>query len=103
MACDGLAQVLGYCLAHPWCKCDPAGLYQRYSTTAGQDTLYIHDMVVAPKARGRGIAEQFLRQVEQHASALQAEQLESLGRRTRCGALLGSPWLYAQPHQQKSA
>ena len=74
VACDG-EQVLGYCLAHPWCKCDPAGLYQCYSTTAGQDTLYIHDMVVAPKARGRGIAEQFLRQVEQHASALQAEQL----------------------------
>lgn len=74
VAWDG-EHVLGYCLAHPWCKRDPAGLYQCYATTAGQDTLYIHDMVVAPKARGRGIAEQFLRQVEQHASALQAEQL----------------------------
>ncbi|MGL4205307.1 MAG: GNAT family N-acetyltransferase [Aeromonadaceae bacterium] len=74
VACQG-DRLLGYCLAHPWCKSTPAGLYQCYPTTAGRDALYIHDVVVSPSVRGLGVARQFLRHIEQQAARLQAEQL----------------------------
>ena len=59
--------LLGYCLAHPWRKQTPASLYHCYSQPSGHETLYIHDMVVSAKARGRGIARAFLRHLEQLA------------------------------------
>lgn len=60
-------KLLGYCLAHPWSKQTPASLYHCYSQPSGHETLYIHDMVVSTKARGRGIARAFLRHLEQLA------------------------------------
>ena len=45
----------------------PASLYHCYSQPSGHETLYIHDMVVSAKARGRGIARAFLRHLEQLA------------------------------------
>ena len=74
VACDG-ERLLGYCLAHPWCKAIPAGLYVCYDRAAGAEALYIHDVVVSPSDRGRGVAEQFLHHIEQQASRLQVEQL----------------------------
>lgn len=38
------------------------------------DTLYLHDMAIAPSARGKGIKHQLLNQVLQQAQALQLQQ-----------------------------
>ena len=75
VACSG-EQLLGYCLAHPWSKEEPASLYHCYAEPKGHTSLYIHDMVVAPSARGKGIARSFLTQLEQLARQRHAERVE---------------------------
>lgn len=47
----GLLRILG--------KEEPASLYHCYAEPKGHTSLYIHDMVVAPSARGKGIARLF--------------------------------------------
>ncbi len=61
VACRG-AQILGYCLAHPWEARQPAALYRCYPHPAGEESLYIHDVVVSPAAQGLGIARRFVEQ-----------------------------------------
>lgn len=74
VACSG-EQLLGYCLAHPWSKEEPASLYHCYAEPKGHSSLYIHDMVVAPSARGKGIARSFLTQLEQLARQRQQPEM----------------------------
>lgn len=56
------SEIIGYCLAHPWTREQPAGLYRCYAQPAGEDCLYIHDVVVSPAAQGLGIARRFVEQ-----------------------------------------
>lgn len=68
-------EVVGYCLAHPWCADKPAGLYQCYRQPAGHECLYIHDVVISPSAQGMGIARRFLTHLEALARRHQQKQL----------------------------
>ena len=74
VACRG-SEVIGYCLAHPWSKEEPASLYHCYAEPKGHTSLYIHDMVVVPSARGKGIARSFLTQLEQLACQRQQPEM----------------------------
>lgn len=49
--------LLGYVLAHPWAHPVPPALYQPTRPHEAQGSwMFIHDMAVAPEARGRGVA-----------------------------------------------
>lgn len=60
-------EVVGYCLAHPWLADEPASLYRIYPQPAGHQGLYLHDMVVSPRAQGRGIARRFMAHLQHKA------------------------------------
>ncbi|BDM63445.1 hypothetical protein NFHSH190041_08970 [Shewanella sp. NFH-SH190041] len=56
-------RVVGYCLAHPWRGAPPA-LNQQLPTQISQpDTLYLHDMALAPQAQGLGAGQAMLKQL----------------------------------------
>ena len=62
-------ELLGYILTHPWPLPDiPPPLYQptRIEQTGGS-TLFIHDLAVAPRARGYGVAHALFSQIYQVA------------------------------------
>jgi GNAT superfamily N-acetyltransferase len=49
--------VAGYVLAHPWRRLAPPALNTRLGALpADADCLYLHDVALAPSARGRGAA-----------------------------------------------
>lgn len=69
--------VHAYCFAHPGCAGEPAPLNETTATTllANANTLYIHDIAVAPAARGQQLAQLALRQL---VSIAEQQQLASL-------------------------
>lgn len=52
-------KIIGYCLAHPWLFGTPPALAQQLSPCPQPDTLYLHDMALAPLARGQGLGQAF--------------------------------------------
>ena len=73
---DGTGGCLGYAVAHPWTDGPPPKL----DTPLGvlpqpADCFYIHDVVVAPEARGHGLA---VRAVEVLLTAAQAYRYAAL-------------------------
>lgn len=60
-------QVVGYCLAHPWHAGPPPGLDKEYEPVVDASLLYVHDVVVAPQARGLGVAAAFLQRASEQA------------------------------------
>ena len=64
---DGIA---GYVLAHPWRRLAPPALNARLDALpADPDCLYLHDVALAPSARGRGAAAAALARLDALAQA----------------------------------
>lgn len=54
---DGGRRILGYALSHPWILGEPPALDTCLGTLPSEaDTYYIHDVALAPEARGTGAA-----------------------------------------------
>lgn len=68
-------QVVGYCLAHPWHAGPPPCLDREYAPVADPSLLYLHDVVVAPQARGLGVASAFLQCASTQAQAYRLPRL----------------------------
>ncbi|WP_028773248.1 GNAT family N-acetyltransferase [Shewanella waksmanii] len=64
-------KIIGYCLAHPWLFGTPPALAQQLSPCSQPDTLYLHDMALAPLARGQGLGQAFFHQLLQQCQQLQ--------------------------------
>lgn len=74
IACLGPTCV-GYCFAHPWKLGFPPSLDCCYEQPLGTECLYIHDVVVAPQARGLGVAQAFFQQLERLAQSKAYRQM----------------------------
>ncbi|MGL4475901.1 MAG: GNAT family N-acetyltransferase [Shewanella sp.] len=73
--CDD-EQVIGYCLAHPWRQHQPPALNQALKQPMNDaDTLYLHDMALAPAARGKSGAQRMLTHLKQAALELNLTSL----------------------------
>lgn len=90
------SEIIGYCLAHPWTGEQPAGLYRCYAQPAGEDCLYIHDVVVSPQAQGTGIAGRFLTRLETLARKDRRKQISLV-------AVQGADRFWARHHFQPRA
>ena len=67
LALDG-DEALGYLLAQPTYAQSPAELHAPATTApADADALFLHDLVIAPHARGRGIGHWLIESAFQHA------------------------------------
>ncbi len=63
-------RMAGYGIAHPWRRGDPPRLDTfLQALPARPDTLFIHDIAIAPHARGQGAAAAFLADAADTASA----------------------------------
>ena len=66
----GKKRVVGYLLGHPWRSDSAVALHQELEELPEEcDSLYLHDMAVAPEMRGRGVGELLLRRFEEAARA----------------------------------
>ncbi|MCG9695853.1 GNAT family N-acetyltransferase [Shewanella sp. Isolate11] len=59
------AQVVGYCLAHPWVINQPPSLEQQIDAMNSPDTLYLHDIALSAKARGLKAGEKIFNLLKQ--------------------------------------
>ena len=71
-------------------------MYRCYAQPAGEDCLYIHDVVVSPKAQGAGIARRFLAQLETLARKNRRKQISLV-------AVQGADRFWARHHFQPRA
>lgn len=47
--------VLGYLLAHPWNGYEPPKLFEPLPDIGNSDSLFLHDMAVSSRSKGKGI------------------------------------------------
>jgi ribosomal protein S18 acetylase RimI-like enzyme len=60
--------VAGYCLAHPWTEAGPPPLDSLLGRLPDAPaTLHLHDLVIAPEARGRGLSTALVGRLEAEA------------------------------------
>ncbi|MEN2746990.1 GNAT family N-acetyltransferase [Sphingomonas sp. T9W2] len=58
---DEADTILGHCISHPWVRRAPPAMHTRLGTLPSRaDCWYLHDVVVAPQARGTKAVERLL-------------------------------------------
>lgn len=58
---DEADTILGHCISHPWIRRAPPAMHTRLGTLPSRpDCWYLHDVVVAPPARGTKAVERLL-------------------------------------------
>lgn len=77
---DGPAGIVGYLISHPWRLGDPPALDTLLGALpAAPDTWYIHDLALAPAARGSGAAGRVVERAVALAAKLGSLSLISVG------------------------
>lgn len=67
---DKHGEVLGYLLSHPWpSHCAPK-LHEEITFHDPSDNLYLHDLAVSNKARGKGVSQKLVNSLLQAAHTL---------------------------------
>jgi predicted N-acetyltransferase YhbS len=67
---DNNGELLGYLLSHPWPSSSAPKLHEEITFHAASDNLYLHDLAVSDKARGKGAAQQLVNALLQSAHTL---------------------------------
>ncbi len=70
---DGV--VVGYLLAHPWDDETPPSLSKNISVKVGTDQLYLHDLAISSKGRGKGIGKLMVNALLNRARSLGVAQI----------------------------
>lgn len=70
--------VCGYLFAYPSRLGRVTPLGARFAPLAGADTLYLHDLSVAPRTHGRGLARRLVEHLLARANGMQASALVSV-------------------------
>ncbi|RKF19385.1 N-acetyltransferase [Altericroceibacterium spongiae] len=65
---DHAGTALGYFISHPWLRKNPPPLNRKLGALPAQpDIFYLHDLALAPAARGHGAAGHIIREAEKLA------------------------------------